>query len=69
MPVNKYVSLRYLVLNRCFRNPFREYTIDDLVDECNKALRNAGKTEVSQRTIQNDINIFNLLFRSLFVSL
>lgn len=57
MPEYKHVPLRYLVLNRCFRNPFREYTIDDLVDECNKALRNAGKTEVSKRTIQNDINI------------
>ena len=39
MPVDKQVLLRYQVLNRCFRNRYREYTIDDLVDECNKALR------------------------------
>ena len=57
MPVDKQVMLRYQVLNKCFRNRYREYTIDDLVDECNKALRKADKPDVSKRTIQNDINI------------
>lgn len=57
MPVDKQVLLRYQVLNKCFRNRYREYTIDDLVDECNKALRKAEKPEVSKRTVQNDINI------------
>ena len=56
MPVDKQVLLRYKVLNRCFRNRFRGYTIDDLVDACNDALRKADKQEVSKRTIQNDIN-------------
>ena len=56
MPVDKQVLLRYKVLNRCFRNQFREFTIDDLVDECNAALRKADKPDVSKRTIQNDIN-------------
>ena len=57
MPVDKQVLLRYQVLNRCFRNRYREYTIDDLVNECNKALRRIDKPDVSKRTIQNDINI------------
>lgn len=57
MPVDKQVLLRYQVLNKCFRNRYREYTIDDLVNECNKALRKADKPDVSKRTIQNDINI------------
>lgn len=57
MPVDKQVLLRYQVLNKCFRNRYREYTIDDLVDECNKALRRADKPDVSKRTIQNDINM------------
>ena len=57
MPVDKQVLLRYKVLNRCFRNRYREYTIDDLVDACNEALRKADKQDVSKRTIQNDINI------------
>ena len=57
MPVDKQVLLRYQVLNKCFRNRYREYTIDDLVDECNKALCRIDKPDVSKRTIQNDINI------------
>ena len=56
MPVDRQVLLRYQVLNKCFRNRYREYTIDDLVDECNKALRRMDKPDVSKRTIQNDIN-------------
>ena len=57
MPVDKQVMLRYQVLNKCFRNRYRDYTINDLVDECNKALRRIDKPDVSKRTIQNDINI------------
>ena len=55
MPVDKQVIERYRVLNECFRNSYRDYTIEDLVDECNKALRKLDKPEVSKRTIQNDI--------------
>ena len=55
MPVDKQVLLRYQVLNKCFRSRYREYTIDDLVDACNSALVKADKSEVSKRTIQNDI--------------
>ena len=56
MPVDKQVLLRYKILNRCFRNRYKEYTIDDLVDACNDALRKADKQDFSKRTIQNDIN-------------
>ena len=56
MPVDKQVLLRYQVLNKCFRNRYREYTIDNLVDECNKALLNMDKPSVSKHTVQNDIN-------------
>ena len=57
MPVDKQVLFRYQVLNDCFRNPYREYDIDDLVDACSDAMRRkldmtAG---VSKRTVQNDI--------------
>ena len=57
MPVDKQVLLRYQVLNRCFRNRYREYTKEDLLIECNKYLRNADKAEVSLRTILNDIHV------------
>lgn len=40
MPVDKQVLQRYQVLNRCFRNRFREYAIDDLVDECKDLTQN-----------------------------
>lgn len=57
MPVDKQVLLRYQVLNECFRNKYRDYTIDDLVDECSKAMREKLDIMdgVSKRTIQNDI--------------
>ena len=55
MPVDKQVHIRYQVLNKCLRDPFKEYTIDDLVDACNAVLRKADRQEVSKRTIQNDI--------------
>lgn len=57
MPVDRQVQLRYTVLNKCFRNRYREYTIDDLVEECNKALLREYDIErgVSKRTIQVDI--------------
>ena len=57
MPVDKQVLFRYWVLNKCFRDQFRKYTIDDLVEECNKAMRDECDKygSVSKRTIQNDI--------------
>ena len=57
MPVDKQVLLRYQVLNKCFRNRYREYTIDDLVVECNKALLKELDIVkgISKRTVQNDI--------------
>ena len=57
MPVDRQVLLRYRVLNECFRNRYRENTIDDLVEECNKAMAREydSTASVSKRTIQNDI--------------
>ena len=57
MPVDKQVQLRYEVLNKCFRDLYRDYTIDDLVDACNKAMLREFDMEdgVSKRTVQNDI--------------
>ena len=64
MPVDKQVLLRYQVLNDCFRNPYREYDIDALVDACSDAMREkldmpAG---VSKRTVQEDIKNLQLYF-------
>lgn len=57
MPTNKNASVRYKVLDKCFRNKFRKYTIKDLQNEVIKVLKEAnGKNAtISIRMIQNDI--------------
>ena len=38
MPTNKNALIRYQTLNTCFSNPGRNYFIEDLLEECNKAI-------------------------------
>ena len=48
MPVNKQVLLRYQVLNRCFRNRYRDFIIDELVEVISPAvLREEMKKNIS----------------------
>ena len=61
MPVDKQKVLRFQVLNECFRNIHREYTIDDLVEVCNKTIeQKLDMRGISKRTIQSDINELGL---------
>ena len=46
MPANKNALIRYKTIDRCLRNRYRRWTIDDLVDACCDA-----------RTVQMDIQI------------
>lgn len=55
MPTNKNALLRYQILDRCFSNRHRKYTIEDLVDTVNEALYDIFGTEVSLRQIRDDI--------------
>ena len=55
MPTNKNAQLRYQILDRCFSNRHRKYTIEDLVDAVNDALYDMYGTEVSVRQIRDDI--------------
>lgn len=57
MPTNKHAQIRYKILNNCFRNPGRQYTINDLIDECSKALCEIDPTcrGVSRTQIYKDI--------------
>lgn len=59
MPANKNALLRYKTIDRCLRNPYRQWTLEDLVDACSDALYEMeGITRgVSVRTIQNDIQV------------
>ena len=38
MPANKNALIRYKIIDKCLRNKYRRWTIDDLVDACSDAL-------------------------------
>ena len=59
MPANKNALIRYKTIDRCLRNRYRRWTIDDLVDACCDALLDMeGITKgVCARTVQMDIQI------------
>ena len=58
MADTKYPTIRYQTLDRCFRNKFKRYYIDDLIDACAEAIYDYCGKEIgcSRRTILNDIN-------------
>ena len=55
MPKNKNATIRYRVLDRCFRNRRRKFFIDDLVEACNEELIAYDGSSVSKRQVQQDI--------------
>ena len=57
MPINKNAFIRYQTLDRCFRNPGRNYFFNDLLDECNVALAefNPQGEGVKRRQLFDDI--------------
>ena len=59
MPANKNALIRYKTIDRCLRNRYRRWTLDDLVNACCDALYDMeGITKgVCARTVQMDIQI------------
>ena len=59
MPANKNALIRYRTIDRCLRNRYRRWTLDDLVDACSDALYDMeGITKgVCTRSVQMDIQI------------
>lgn len=59
MPLNKNALIRYKTIDRCLRNRYRRWTLDDLVEACSDALYEMeGITKgVSTRTVQGDLQI------------
>ena len=59
MPANKNALIRYKTIDRCLRNRFRLWTIDDLTDACSAALNEMEGISkgVSVRTVQGDLQI------------
>ena len=57
MATNKHAMIRYQALDRCFSNRYKRYYIEDLVEECNKAIYEfTGSLKgVKKRTIFSDI--------------
>lgn len=58
MADTKYPTIRYQTLDRCFRNKYKRYYIDDLIDACAEAIYDYCGKEIgcSRRTILNDID-------------
>lgn len=59
MPANKNALIRYNTIDKCLRNKYRRWTIDDLVDACSDALYEMEGIAkgVSIRTVQGDIQL------------
>lgn len=59
MPANKNALLRYKTIDKCLRNKYRRWTIEDLVDACSDALYEMEgiRKGISKRTVQGDIQI------------
>ena len=59
MPSNLNALLRYKTIDECLSNSFLECTIDVLILKCNEVLseQQSNETNVSERTIRNDIRI------------
>lgn len=65
MATNKHAIIRYQALDACFANRYKRFFIEDLIEACNKALRefylskedtvNDVEYYVKRRTIFNDI--------------
>lgn len=57
MSINKNAYLRYQVLDKCFRNKYKKFFIEDLLDEVNKALEefNGKGSKIERRQLFDDI--------------
>jgi predicted DNA-binding transcriptional regulator YafY len=57
MATNKHALIRYHALDRCFRNTGRLFFIDDLIEECNRAIYEHSGIEdgVKKRQVYEDI--------------
>lgn len=64
MPITKQKHIRYYALDRCFRNKSRRYYIEDLLSECNKALQQCDCAPISERTLKNDLNEFEDIYKT-----
>lgn len=64
MATNKQAQIRYIALDKCFRNTGRKYFYEDLIAACSEAIYNATgiQTGVSRRQIFSDLDDMNTLY-------
>src|SRR5574344_792164 len=58
MATNKHALIRYSALDKCFRNKYRRFYMEDLIEACNTAIYELTGTDpdIQRRQIFNDIN-------------
>lgn len=61
MPNNKNALIRYRALDKCFRNPGRRYFVDDLLEACNRAIRefDPAAKGIERRQLYEDIRFMS----------
>lgn len=59
MPVNRNALLRFKTIDKCLSNPYRKWTLEDLIEACSDALYDFEGIDkgVSRRTVQADIQM------------
>ncbi|MCG8580868.1 MAG: WYL domain-containing protein, partial [Bacteroidales bacterium] len=59
MPTNRNALIRYTTIDKCLRNRYRQWTLEDLIDACSEALYEYEGIDkgVSRRTVQMDIQM------------
>ncbi len=59
MPANRNALIRYTTIDKCLRNRYRQWTLEDLIDACSDALYEFEGIDkgVSKRTVQMDIQM------------
>lgn len=59
MPVNRNALIRYNTIDKCLRNKYRQWTLEDLIEACSDALYEYEGIDkgVSMRTVQLDIQM------------
>ena len=58
MAITKNPLIRYKILDQCFKNPGKNYFIEDLIQECNKVLLeiDPDSNGISRRQVMDDIS-------------
>lgn len=59
MSQNKNALIRYKTIDKCLQNKYRQWTLEDLIEECSEALfeYEGRQNPISKRTIQMDIQL------------